>query len=128
VPRSNRSRAPRRTDASCNCRTGTASGIGRTYRFYDSTTPLGPPLWPFGHGLSYSTFDVRWSDGGGDRRLCVDCGGLGGASPRFSRTATITNTGTVPAAKVVMAFVGEAEPRARLHRDHGGGADEGADK
>ena len=30
---------------------------GRTYRFFD-----GEPLYPFGHGLSYTTFDEKWLD------------------------------------------------------------------
>ena len=29
------------------------SGVGRTYRFY-----TGEPLWPFGHSLSYTTWQV----------------------------------------------------------------------
>ena len=106
----------------------TTSGVGRTYRFYDDRNPLGPPLWPFGYGLSYSTFDVTWTGAGGRTAFCLDCSssGGGGSSSKgsvevieklsFTQTATVTNTGTVAAAKVVMVFLEEVTPRSMLHR------------
>ena len=102
----------------------TTTGVGRTYRFYDDSNPLGPPLWPFGYGLSYSTFDVKWTNAGERKTLCLDwnssssSSSAGGANETksFAQTATVTNTGSVAAAKVVMAFLAEVTPRAILHR------------
>ena len=99
----------------------TTTGVGRTYRFYNDSTPLGPVLWPFGYGLSYSTFVIKWSGAAAAARrttLCLDCVGEAGSSTNtFAQTATVTNTGSIAAAKVVMAFVAEVTPRALLHRD-----------
>lgn len=51
------------------------------------------PLFPFGHGLSYSTFDVRASD---SRIELVD--------GRFEVTCTVVNTGAVDAETVVQVY------------------------
>jgi hypothetical protein len=94
-----------------------ASGVGRTYRYYNSSNPLGPPLFPFGAGLSYTTFTIEW-DTAPVTAMCVDCG-LDG---RVELSAKVTNTGSRPGAKVVMAFVAEETPRHILHgeRECGG--------
>eukprot|EP00051_Salpingoeca_urceolata_P013228 m.165245 g.165245 ORF g.165245 m.165245 type:complete len:958 (+) comp17737_c0_seq1:57-2930(+) len=81
-------------------RPNTTSGSpGRTYRFY-----TGQPLWPFGHGLSYSTFTVAWSDTGLDSQTFAPAD-LAPGSTAASLKATVTNHGPLPGGKVVMAFV-----------------------
>jgi len=41
-----------------NVRPNAATGFpGRTHRFYE-----GQPLWAFGEGLSYTSFEYRWAD------------------------------------------------------------------
>eukprot|EP00054_Salpingoeca_dolichothecata_P028898 m.223296 g.223296 ORF g.223296 m.223296 type:complete len:643 (-) comp26343_c2_seq2:91-2019(-) len=37
------------------------AGCGRTYRYYDSNK-CGAPLWEFGFGLSYTTFNLSWRE------------------------------------------------------------------
>jgi beta-glucosidase len=64
---------------------------GRTYRFFEGT-----PLYPFGHGLSYTTFaykNVRTSD----QRLSAD-GSL-------TVSVDVTNTGKVAGDEVVQLYV-----------------------
>lgn len=54
------------------------------------------PLWPFGYGLSYTTFDYR--------DLAIDTVGLGpGSSVRCS--VTVTNTGTRDGWETVQAYL-----------------------
>ena len=112
----------------------TKADTGRTYRFYS-----GQPLWPFGFGLSYSSFSLTWADEGGvagvdghvagvdghvagvegsvagvdghvarvDGHVSVSTASLLPSAPTsgVSLTLSITNTGGVAAAKVVLAFV-----------------------
>lgn len=64
---------------------------GRTYRYYD-----GPVAYPFGYGLSYSSF--KYADA-----LCVkDHLQL---SDTLMVNTTITNTGNMDAAEVVQAYI-----------------------
>jgi len=58
---------------------------GRTYRYY-----TGQPLFPFGYGLSYTTFDLA-------------CKNSSGVTP-FSYTCTVTNTGSRDGDEVVMVY------------------------
>jgi hypothetical protein len=56
---------------------------GRTYRYY-----TGQPLFPFGHGLSYTSFGLS----------CVN------SSAAYSHTCTVVNTGSVAGDEVVMVY------------------------
>lgn len=67
-------------------------GVGRSYKYYKGT-----PLWPFGFGLSYTTFQY---DVGGPAALHVDLG----AGADLDYTVTVTNTGAVAGDAVVMAY------------------------
>ncbi len=76
----------------------------RTYRYFS-----GEPLWPFGHGRSYTTF--RYDD------LRIESEARGAASPVLS--VSVTNTGQRAGDDVVTAFVahegaGRTAPRRAL--------------
>lgn len=64
---------------------------GRRYWDEDST-----PLYPFGHGLSYSTFDY------GDLRLAPDTIALGATT---TVSVDVTNTGGIDADEVVQLYI-----------------------
>jgi hypothetical protein len=71
-----------------------ASSGGITYQYF-----TGPVLWPFGWGLSYTTFTYAWADAA-----------LGALSVRDTAaevplTVNVTNNGTATSDCVVMAFV-----------------------
>ena len=70
---------------------------GRTYRYFD-----GEPLYPFGHGLSFTEF--QYSDLGFNRAE---------AGPRddIEVTATIANTGQRDGHEVVQLYVRAVEPQ-----------------
>jgi beta-glucosidase len=75
---------------------------GRTYRFFD-----GKPLYPFGHGLSYTTFSYT------DLRTSAATLAKDGA---VSVSVRVKNTGPVAGDEVVQlyaAHVGSKVPRAR---------------
>ena len=70
---------------------------GRTYRYF-----RGEPLYPFGHGLSYTTFEY------GDVRLdraTVDAGG------RVTATVSVRNGGTRAGDEVVQLYLRALEPK-----------------
>ena len=74
---------------------------GRTYRF-----SVAPTLWEFGYGLSYTTFQLTWSnkdDDDGQKRAVHDVQRV--HRPGIQHTVQVTNTGAVAGAKVVHAFV-----------------------
>ena len=79
------------------------AGRGRTYRFY-----AGAPLYPFGYGLSYSTFELALDfsalddEGAARGRTVLAAGFLDHDAPRFK--ITVTNTGGMLADEVVQAY------------------------
>jgi beta-glucosidase len=71
-------------------------GLFIGYRHYDKTGI--PPLFPFGFGLSYSTFSIA--------NLVVDDGRLEADGDVFA-TVTVTNTGAREASTVVQLYVSD---------------------
>ena len=72
------------------------AGQGRTYRYFD-----GPVIYPFGHGISYTTFSLDWSPPPSGRAAAV----LRTAADSATYTIEVKNTGAVYAAdEVVLAF------------------------
>ena len=94
-----------------------SGGGGLTYQYYD-----GVPLWPFGWGLSYTSFELGWHSA---RRLVTTTrelekeleknGGDVGAGIVFAVTAT--NTGKVTSDISILAFLqgrNAGDPRREL--------------
>ena len=68
---------------------------GRTYRYF-----RGEPLYPFGHGLSYTTFEY------GDLRSQPES--TSGRDP-IQVSAKVTNTGSLAGEEVVQLYVTDSE-------------------
>ena len=64
---------------------------GRTYRYFE-----GEPLWPFGYGLSYTTFS--YSD------LTLPKAPINAGDP-FDASVNVTNTGKVAGDEVVQLYL-----------------------
>ena len=64
---------------------------GRTYRYFE-----GEPLWPFGHGLSYTTFS--YSD------LTLPNSTINAGDP-LDASVNVTNTGKVAGDEVVQLYL-----------------------
>ncbi|MGH9542578.1 MAG: glycoside hydrolase family 3 C-terminal domain-containing protein [Terriglobales bacterium] len=64
---------------------------GRTYRYFH-----GQPLWPFGYGLSYTTFHYG--------NLALPAAPLNAGDP-LDVSATVTNTGTLAGDEVVQLYL-----------------------
>ena len=64
---------------------------GRTYRYFE-----GEPLWPFGYGLSYTTF--------GYTDLALPNSALNGGDP-LDASVTVTNTGKAAGDEVVQLYL-----------------------
>jgi beta-glucosidase len=82
-------------------------GLFVGYRHHDAID--GPVSYPFGHGLSYTTFGysdlVVTPAGALDEAADADAGGWRG-SPVLEVTATVTNTGLVAGKEVVQLYIG----------------------
>jgi len=81
-----------------NMRSNSTTGFpGRTYRFYN-----GVSVWPFGFGLSFTTFSYQWTD-----PLLQSTDGITLASllSISSLSIRVTNTGTRAGDAVVLAFL-----------------------
>jgi beta-glucosidase len=70
---------------------------GRTYRYF-----RGEPLWPFGHGLSYTRFDYSG--------LRLSRSALGGSDP-LEVSLDVRNAGAREGDEVVQLYVRDAKPR-----------------
>jgi beta-glucosidase len=77
-----------------------AEGLLVGYRWYD--TKAIEPLFPFGHGLSYTKFDYAG--------LQIVAGGDSGGGPALTVTFALTNTGTRAGAEVAQVYVHQAAP------------------
>jgi beta-glucosidase len=71
------------------------------YRYFDRNGI--EPMYPFGHGLSYTTF------GYGDLTVAAD--GDAAAAPRVAVSLDVTNTGARAGAEVVQLYVREKAPK-----------------
>jgi len=88
-----------------------ASGVGRTYKYFS-----GVPLFPFGHGLSYTTFELNCT-----RATPTDAtdaaGAAGGAVVRYTFECSVRNTGARDGDEVILAYHAlGAGPRAKLNQ------------
>lgn len=75
------------------------ASLGRTYRYHTPASPGGAPLWEFGFGLSYSTWQLSWAPPGPPPPLVLQ-------GQNFSATllVDVKNTGTVTGDEVVQAY------------------------
>lgn len=82
---------------------GSAPGI--THLFYS-----GPTLWPFGWGLSYTTFSFTWFDGASAHQsiAAVSFATKDAAPPSYA--VNVTNTGAVASDVSVLGFYSSGNP------------------
>ncbi len=78
-------------------------GVGRSYKYYS-----GVPQWPFGYGLSFTTFSVVPSEGSFPSQRSLNLKNSTLQYPVYS--VVVTNTGTRAGDAVVLAF---SQPPAR---------------
>ena len=78
---------------------------GVTYLYYD-----GPALWPFGWGLSFTTFAYTWfDDGEGKAQIDATAWAAGAVAPP-AYAVNVTNTGGVPSDVSALAFFSTGLP------------------
>eukprot|EP01065_Artemidia_motanka_P044419 TRINITY_DN631_c0_g1_i1.p1 TRINITY_DN631_c0_g1~~TRINITY_DN631_c0_g1_i1.p1 ORF type:complete len:845 (+),score=319.65 TRINITY_DN631_c0_g1_i1:82-2535(+) len=68
------------------------AGPGRSYRYYK-----GPALFPFGYGLSYTTFDMAWDAQPAAAKV-------GSVDDAVQYSVKVTNTGKTTGDEVVLAY------------------------
>lgn len=86
-----------------------SSGDGVTHLWYTGT-----PQWPFGFGLSTTTWALEWLDAGADADAAVDAAELA-TSPR-PYGVNVSNTGTRASDISVLGFVSSGVPGEPLQR------------
>jgi len=79
------------------------TGVGRTYRYFSGT-----PLWPFGFGLSYTTFSFAFDETSTDKAVVINVANTGKregdevVQVYFSPVkVTLTNPTTLPRSQLV---------------------------
>jgi beta-glucosidase len=89
-----------------------SEGIDVGYRYYDASNET--PLFPFGYGLSYTTFrysDLSVSPGAVQNASsnpgATSCGCNGQGSAQVTVSATVTNTGAVAGSDVAQLYLGD---------------------
>merc|ERR1719272_2194891 len=70
------------------------NGAGRSYKYY-----TGNPLFPFGFGLSYTEFDVKWAT---PPPALITVGSPADTGANYS--VAVSNIGQVAGDEVVLAF------------------------
>lgn len=74
--------------------------LGRTYRYHTDSSPGGAPLWPFGWGLSYTTFALTVP-----APPSPNAAALTPAQPSVTVTAQIANTGSRAGDEVLQVYL-----------------------
>jgi beta-glucosidase len=85
-----------------------SEGLDVGYRWYDANNVT--PLFPFGYGLSYTTFgftNLKVTPANVDNSTSGPDATVGQSAPLARVSATITNTGSVPGSDVAQLYVGD---------------------
>jgi hypothetical protein len=82
------------------------AGPGRTYRYLPDDFPV---VYPFGYGLSYTTFALKWDSpqppAQATHVAAAAAAGSAGAEAATDYSVVVTNTGKVAGDEVVLAFL-----------------------